>query len=221
MPPPPLPYSPSWMVNRRIGGGQRGEEYKSEESTQDLQHSRQESVQGNVITDDKEKLDFLTPLAWPRNWRVMWWAHQTHCRFPLCLLHFWWAISKPFIVQTRHSFGLNNSERQQSARRLRPELESSSASRYLPDPEKRSYYLPMNKNIIYLGKLPLTKIRLHEKHLKQACHKSYFTEKETEARGKPMLAQSGIQFNVSRDGLRIRLQAAKPMFLIPILLPWM
>ena len=122
-------------------------------------------------------------------------------------------------MQTRHSFGLNNSERQQSARRLRPELESSSASRYLPDPEKRSYYLPMNRNIIYLGKLPLTKIRLHEKHLKQACHKSYFTEKETEARGKPMLAQSGIQFNVSRDGLRIRLQAAKPMFLIPILLP--
>ena len=26
-----------------------------------------------------------------------------------------------------------------------------------------------------------------------------------------MLAQSGIKFNVSRDGLRIRLQAAKPM----------
>lgn len=120
MSPPPLPHTPSWMVNRRIwgGGGQRGEECKTEESTQDLQHSGQDSVQGNVITDDKEKLDFLTPLAWPRNWRVMWWACHTHYRVPLCLLHFRWAISKPSVPHTRHSFRLNNSKRQQSARRL-------------------------------------------------------------------------------------------------------
>lgn len=57
------PTSPPEWSTEELGGGQRGEECKSEESTQDLQHSRQESVQGNVITDDKEKLDFLTPLA--------------------------------------------------------------------------------------------------------------------------------------------------------------
>lgn len=87
--------------------------------------------------------------------------------------------SKPSILYTQASLELKGAKRQQSARRLRPEFESTSAS-YIYGVLGKDLGTFLQQRILSTSKTATTKTGLLGKHLHQAGHKSsvngYFPE---------------------------------------------